>query len=330
MTRTITRDPVYVAGLERTGTSLLFALLASHPQIAMTRRTNLWTYFYEQFGDLGEDDNLDRCLDMMRQYKRLVVLDPDWNRLRSEFVEGPRTYARLFALLEQQQADRLNKPRWGDKSLHTERYAEPIFEAYPEARILHMIRDPRDRYASVLARWKVRRGGVGAGMAEWISSSRLAEKNQSEFPERYKVIRYEDLVSRPEALLQEICDFIGEDYTSRMLTMDGAAGFRDQGANSSYGSREVGKISTDSIGRYSEVLSARQVAFIEWIADEEMRALGYAPSEDLGLADRLVFASGTVPLEVARLEAWRVRYWYNNQVGRKLPSYRLVDVDEGA
>ena len=34
------RGPVFVAGLERSGTSLIFALLASHPNIAMTRRTN--------------------------------------------------------------------------------------------------------------------------------------------------------------------------------------------------------------------------------------------------------------------------------------------------
>jgi len=42
------RGPIFVAGPERSGTSLLFALLASHSQIAMTRRTNLWKHFYEQ------------------------------------------------------------------------------------------------------------------------------------------------------------------------------------------------------------------------------------------------------------------------------------------
>ncbi|MFN2221113.1 MAG: sulfotransferase, partial [Candidatus Promineifilaceae bacterium] len=46
-------NPVYVAGLERSGTSLMYALLASHPRIAMTRRTNMWTHFYNQYGDLA-------------------------------------------------------------------------------------------------------------------------------------------------------------------------------------------------------------------------------------------------------------------------------------
>lgn len=331
MNHTITRNPVYVAGLERTGTSLLYALLASHPRLAMTRRTNLWTYFYDQFGDLDRDDNLDRCLRMMMRYKRLAVLEPDEERLRAEFLEGPRTYARLFALLEQQVADRLGKPRWGDKSLHTERYADPIFEAYPEARIVHMIRDPRDRYASVLARWKTRRGGVGAGMAEWLSSAALAHSNQTTYPDRYMVIRYEDLVAEPETLLREICDFIGEEYTDHMLTMDGAADFRDQGANSSYGSRRAGKISTDSIGRYSTVLSRRQVAFIERVAREEMRNFDYQPTaQELGAAERLHFYSGTMPLELLRLGGWRLRHRYRDHAGRKLPAYRLIDGPDGA
>ena len=157
------RGPVYVAGLERSGTSLMFALLASHPQLAMTRRTNLWTYFYKQYGDLSQQANFESCLRMMMRYKRLAVLQPDPDRIRHDFRQGPKTYAGLFEIIEQHFAERQGKPRWGDKSLNTERYAREIISSYPGARILHMIRDPRDRYASVITRWKVRRGGIGAG-----------------------------------------------------------------------------------------------------------------------------------------------------------------------
>src|SRR5439155_22873715 len=93
----------------------------------------------------------------------------------------------------------------GDKSLDTERHADAIFLAYPHARILHMIRDPRDRFASSSVRWKVRRGGVGAGTAEWLSSVRLARLNESRYPDRYRSVRYEMLVSQPVAALREVC-----------------------------------------------------------------------------------------------------------------------------
>ena len=323
--------PVFVAGLERSGTSLLYALLASHPRIAMTRRTNMWTHFYGQYGDLGDDRNLDRCIDVMLQYKRLVKLDPDEARLRREFRSGASTYARLFALLEQQSADRLGKPRWGDKSLHTERYAEPIMAGYPGARILHMMRDPRDRFASSLARWEVRRGGVGAGTAEWLSSARLAESNLARFPRQYMIVRYETLATYPERTLQQVCTFIDEPYTPEMLQMEGAREFRDQGSNSSYGARQVGVISTDSIGRFTTVLSKRQVAFIQAVAGRRMRALGYdVDPVPLSRGERMAFGLVDLPLETVRLLAWRVRHDVRERAGRPVPEYRLVPRHAGA
>jgi hypothetical protein len=320
--------PVFVAGLERTGTSLMFALLASHPRIAMTRRTNLWPYFYERYGDLGDPENFERCLDVMMRYKRLIPLAPDPDRIRHEFSEGEASYARLFALLEEHYAQGLGKPRWGDKSLNTERYAAEIFEAYPGATMLHMIRDPRDRYASALARWKTRRGGVGAGTAEWLSSLRLAKRNLKHYPDRYRIVRYETIVADPESTLREISAFIGEEYAPEMLTLSGAEKFRDEGSNSSYGRRHPGVISTDSIGRYAQVLSPAQITFIQMTAKAEMLEIGYSLDDvHLSPGERLRFSLASYPLDLARLVAWRARNAFKNRVGRDVPSYRLVETD---
>jgi len=320
------KGPVFVAGLERSGTSLMYALLATHPGLAMTRRTNMWTYFYGQYGDLSQPQNFENCLSMMMRYKRLVKLKPDPERIRREFEQGSdKSYARLFALLEEHYAERAGKPRWGDKSLNTERYAEPIFEAYPGARILHMIRDPRDRYASVLKRWKVRRGDVGAGTAMWLSSVSLGKENQRRYPDQYKVVRYETLVAQPEEMLGEICDFIGEPYSPEMITMQGAKGFREQGSNSSYGQRKPGAISTSSIGRYRQVLSSRQIAFIQSVAKQEMQRFDYElDAIELAPADRLKLILADWPRNMALLLTWRVREAIKDQTGRKLPDYRIV------
>lgn len=318
--------PVYVAGLERSGTSLMYALLASHPSIAMTRRTNLWTYFYERYGDLREPSNLDACLDVMRRYKRLVVLEVDWERLRSEFMRSDRTYPELFALLHGQVAERMGRSRWGDKSLNTEKYTPAIVSAYPDVRIVHMLRDPRDRFASVIARWKVRRGGVGAGIGEWMGSARLAERFQRDYPLNYRVVRYEDLVTQPEEVLRDLCSFLGEPYSDRMLEMDGAASFRDQGSNSSYGQREAGVISADSIGKYRSVLSLGQAKFIEHIGGDLMEHFGYPldrPELDRGAV--VGYITVTRPVETVRFRAWQVQQARRDRVGRVVPSYRLVE-----
>lgn len=324
------RGPIYVAGLERSGTSLIFALLASHPNIAMTRRTNLWTHFYRQYGDLSDPVNFEHCLGTMMRYKRLVKLQPDPNRLREDFWAGEPTYARLFALLEEHHAELLGKRRWGDKSLNTERYAEPIFESYPNARIIHMLRDPRDRFASSLTRWKTRRGGVGAGTAEWLSSARLALKNQRRYPDRYKILRYESIATNPEETIRDVCDFIGEPFAPEMLSMRGARTFRDKGSNSSYGQRDPGVISSDSIGRFRQVLTPLQIAFIQISAGREMGSFDYARDHlDLTTKDRLALAL-TVPLETSRLVAWRAREAFRNRAGRPVPSYRLLERAQAA
>jgi hypothetical protein len=326
----VERGPVFVAGLERSGTSLLYALLASHPNIAMTRRTNLWRHFFRQHGDLADTENLDRCLATMSRYKRLVVLGLAFARLRREFLAGERTYPRLFALLEEQVAERMGRPRWGDKSLHTEHHADDIFDAYPGARILHMVRDPRDRYASSYARWKVRRGGVGAGTAEWLSSARLASRNARRHPDRYLIVRYETLATEPDASLARICEFIDEPFERQMLSMDGAPDFR-AGGNSSYGTRDPAIISTGSIGRFREVLSPRQIAFIQMLAGREMAAFGYEPEPvRMPPALGLRLALFDMPVEWAHLMAWTARERMRDRMGRPLPDHRLVDPERTA
>ncbi len=316
--------PVLVAGPERSGTSLMYALLASHPNLAMTRRTNMWTYFGDQFGDLADPANLSACLDLMFRYKRLVKLDLDRHRLEQDFWNGPPTYGHLFEQVGRQVAEREGKPRWGDKSLATERYADPIFEAWPDAKIIHMLRDPRDRYASVIKRWKRRRGGVGAGVAEWNLSAERAIGNRDDHA-RYLVVRYEDLAAEPEAVMRTVCDFIGEPFIPSMLDMHGAPEFRDRGANSSYGSRTAGKISTSSIGRFTEVLEPSSIEFIQRRASDGMREFGYPhhPVGRLSLRDRADLVDQSI-----RFHGWRMRDAWRDRRGRRLPDYRIVGEDD--
>jgi len=322
----VTDSPVFVAGLERSGTSLMYALLASHPNISMTRRTNFWRYFVDQYGDLSEDENLDACLGRMRVYKRLVVLDLDFERLRREFVDGARTYGRLFGLLEEQVAGRSGKPRWGDKSLELERYTERILSDFPQARILHMIRDPRDRLASVLTRWRVRRGDVGVGTAAWLWSARLARGHVAAHPDNYMAVRYEWLAHSPEAAMQQVCAFIGEPYDEGMLTMAGGGRFRDNGSNSSYGARAAGVIATDSIGKYKEVLGARQIAFIQAAAAPELVEYGYElDTVVMRAAERLRYTTIDRPHHRAVMAAWQARSAVGARRGHGVPDYRIVE-----
>jgi hypothetical protein len=317
--------PIYLAGIERSGTSLMYALLASHPNIAMTRRTNLWTYFNNHYGDLTKFENFERCLSVMSQYKRLRAIDIDTDRVRREFNQGEKTYARLFSLIEGHFAEKQSKPRWGDKSLNTERFMDDIFAVFPNAKIIHMMRDPRDRYASAKTRWTDMKGRVGAGTAMWLESVKLARRGQQRYPDQYMVVRYEDLVAQPEQMLRKICEFLGEKYVPEMLTMMGAPSHRNKGSNSSYGKREVGAISTDSIARYRKVLSPQEIKYMQDFCKGGMLEFGYALDDvRLSLRDRLSYVFVDWPFNFARMSYWAAKETYLGIKGRTLPARRLV------
>jgi hypothetical protein len=308
------RPPLFVAGPDRSGTTLMFALLASHPDVSMVRRTNMWRYFHRRYGDLGDRTNLERCLGDMVRYRRMRHLQPDPDRIRDDFLRGPPTYGRLFALFHEHNAERLGKTRWGDKSLHTEHYADRVLAELPDARIIHMVRDPRDRYASVRRRNGQDLSRVGAATGRWLASARAGRHNERRYPGRYLVVRYEDLVRQPEATMRRLCAAIDLDYSPHMLSMAGLPEHRDRGGNSSFQDIEPGTISTRAIGRYRTVLSAPELAFIQLVAGRELTASGYEkiPVELTG-RDRLCFWAVDLPISLARMAGWttleRLRRW---------------------
>lgn len=319
------KPPIFLAGIERSGTSLMYALLATHPGIAMTRRTNFWTYFYNQYGDLSNSENFERCLSKMMEYKRLRLLNPDPDRIRQDFLSGDQTYGRLFSIMEEHFAQSLGKDRWGDKSLNVERYVDHIFSAYPGAKVIHMIRDPRDRFASAKTRWKRMKGLAGAGTAMWLQSAKLAKRNYALYPDQYRIIRYETLVANPEETLIEVCNFIGEPYDPNMLSMKGSPRLLQKGSNSSYGKREPGKISTDSIARYRKILHPSEIAFIQSLTSKEMKNYDYVIDRmNLSPQEQLRYLAFDWPINLTRLVAWFLKETLLGIKGHTLPKRRLI------
>lgn len=287
-------------------------MLSSHPNIVMSRRTSMWTTYYNRFGDLSRGDNLDRCLEAMLQRKHVASLRPDLDRIRRDFWQGAPTYARLFALLHEQYAEQEGKPRWGDQTELVESRADLVLAAYPGSRMIHMIRDPRDRYEAALARRPQGRGKVGGATAMWLYSVGLAKRNQASYPDRYMTVRYETMVTQPEETLREVCALLGEEFSPGMLTMEGIPRFQRAGVGPGQS-----PISTAFIGRHRQRISGRELAFMQAFAGRDMLACGY-DLEDirLSLGDRLVLYSIDWPANLARMVVWRTQ----EQIRRKLPA----------
>jgi hypothetical protein len=113
-----------------------------------------------------------------------------------------------------------------------------LAEWFPQARFIHTFRDPRAIYASRIVRseagkrgMKARLPGVPARLLDpilapievvetsrvWLDAARLHHRHAPELGDRYRLVRFEDLVTEPVATVQALCDFIGIPFEASLL-----------------------------------------------------------------------------------------------------------------
>ena len=111
-------------------------------------------------------------------------------------------------------------------------YIKEILNLFPRAKIINMVRDPRDILLSQKHRWKRRYPGkksrlLGLAIRTWmnyhpVSTSCLwnaAMKTAYNFNDHRRIhpARFEDVLERPENEVRKICEFIGITYDRSML-----------------------------------------------------------------------------------------------------------------
>lgn len=277
--------PIFIGGLAHSGKTVLRLMLLAQPHLSISRKVKLWNEFFNRYGNLSEPQNFERCLRAMLKNKQVQTLAPDEQRIRGEFSQGKPSYARLFALFYAHEAERQGKTRWGTQLGFVERLADPIFAAYPSAKMIHMVRDPRDRNTAVKSITRHRKGKTGWSTAKWIYSASLAWRNQKRYPDNYLVVHYESLVSNPEATMRQICDFIDEPYLPEMLA----------------------PLKESDTAVAPSLLSNQEIIFTQTAARQQMLDLGYSlATPKLSWHDRLLLYLVDGPANWLSLTFWNL------------------------
>ena len=99
------------------------------------------------------------------------------------------------------------KPRYGDKTPANVLYVELLAAAFPQARFLHIVRDGRDVVPSLMEMHfgPDRFGAAALFWRDRVTRGRAGGRRVG--ADRYREIRYEDLVAEPEPVLRDICGF---------------------------------------------------------------------------------------------------------------------------
>ena len=282
--------PVFIGGLDQSGKTPMRRILEASTGVAFSRRTYLWTVLDGRYGSLDDDRALARCLGALRGHVTLRDLDVDLEEIGRRLRAGERSYTRLFELIGESIATRAGRQRWGTQEAGVEERADSLLERFPTARIIHMVRDPRDRHVAVRGhRWQSV-GGLGASIAAWLVNARAAIRNTARHPDSYRIVRLEDLVLMPEETGRGVAAFIGEP--------DGAAVARAAAAwvVEARGGGELPERPKPSRG-----IDGREAHFVDAMAGEELDALGYPRTAvRLSRIDAVRYGAATWPVNRAR------------------------------
>lgn len=204
--------PIFLGGIAGTGKTRLGSLLGRHSRIVVTRKTYLWRDVYARHGDLADPENLRRCMAATFAIPAVRAMDLDPVQVAGQMSAGPPSYAHLFEVIHGLHAASVGKVRWCDQLGLVEAYAEPIFAAFPNARFIHMVGDPRRTQPPTRTP-----GVAGWAVGKWLTSIDLAKRNSLRYRDRYLVVRHEDLSADEKATLRDLCSFLDEELEPSML-----------------------------------------------------------------------------------------------------------------
>lgn len=216
-------DPaVFIVGVPRSGTTMLRLMIDSHPLVAIPPETGFVASIARRCVDRPDRPMMvSEFIDFVSQYPPDAPAWPDFSlpidelrrgcELLPTFTvqDGLRCFYRLYA-------SQHGKPMWGDKTPTYGPHLDAIRLLLPEARFIHVIRDGRDVACSLRPMWFAPSREVGELAAYWrdlIIATRRAAVDLTGYVE----VRFESLITNPEAELRRVVETVGIPFHPDML-----------------------------------------------------------------------------------------------------------------
>jgi hypothetical protein len=278
-------EPLFLVGSERSGTTVLRIMLKHHPEIAWC---NEFEYAVDQMSDLGQFPTLESYYEWLETHRIFQATGFK--------IDKTLSYPELIESFMGQMRDHNGKPIIG-ATVH--RHFDRVLHIWPDARFIHLVRDPRDVARSCIGMgWA---GNVWTGVRRWLEAEQLWNQiKQQIIPEnRWIEITYESLISDPVETLTHLCEFIGVPYDSGML---------DYSQTSTYDLPDA-----KYIGQWQRKMSDYEIQLVESRARDLLVERGYE-------------LSGLPPLNITPVMEKQLKiqdWWKRLQFRIKRYGYRL-------
>ncbi|MEL7198580.1 MAG: sulfotransferase [Pseudomonadota bacterium] len=220
--------PIFVVGAPRSGTTMLAAMLASHPAIAAGPETQF-------FSKLPTKKLEGACQDAvwpnaavqllmsltLADQKVGTLFATDETQLTNFLAARKPSISAILEALTVPFSEAHGKKRWAEKTPNHIQHLGTIRRLWPDAKIIRIIRDPRDVGLST-RKIPTFSDQILPNIYVWQEWNGRAERFLAADPGSMTV-RYEDIVDDPEDQLRRICDHIGEDFDPAMTRFEQSA-----------------------------------------------------------------------------------------------------------
>ena len=263
------RPPIFIGGAGRSGTTLLRVILDSHSRIAcgpelkvLPSVAYLWAEFQTKYAPFLAESRMDAG---------------DIDRVFRSFIVG------LLEPLRRHEG----KARVAEKTPNNVFFFAHLHRIFPEATFLHMLRDGRDVVASLLTMdWTTPEGTP----IDYTRDARLAARywakailSAREFARvtagrsRYREVRYEDLVERPEKVLRALFAYLEEPFEPEVLACSSASALFGDESSAEAVTRPMHRT---SVGRWQTQLTGAERAAVKDEIGELLLSLRYCDNLD--------------------------------------------------
>ena len=229
--------PIFIIGCNRSGTTLLFRALCTHPQVWCHRMYgesgHVYHRYYPVHPELGE-----RVAETPSEEIRTGIVNRLYNEAHNKeyFKDSPilRVFPRKLLQAPVSRFYRRGPIRLVEKTPANSLRVRLLATLFPEARFILLVRRPEDVISSLMEGWK-RWSGAGPGLwrfskwhylappgwagwtnrrleeicaFQWTSAVKFARDDLQRFAiDRFVLIRHEDALANPGATYRKITEF---------------------------------------------------------------------------------------------------------------------------
>jgi Sulfotransferase family len=197
----------------------------------------------------------------MRAYNAHQFIPFKWSgrnwakRLGWSRAEFDRELAAFYEKLFLRYMESNGKQRWGEKTpLHTW-HVDDMARLWPDAQFVGVVRHPAGEVASCMTRFG---HSFGRATYHYLRYTKEVARQAAHFADRFVILRYEDLVLRPEQSLRELLEWLGEPWSDHVLQHHLVQTERGVKPRAEGGSRIDDPIDTSRIAKWTRTLDDGQ------------------------------------------------------------------------